>query len=42
MTVTVDRREKTFFGQPRALANLFGVEDNQVCPGPFPNHAAIG
>src|SRR4051794_26225586 len=26
MTVTVEKREKTFFGQPRALANLFGVE----------------
>src|SRR4051794_24009720 len=26
MTVMVDKREKTFFGQPRALANLFGVE----------------
>src|SRR3954462_14307101 len=26
MTATVDKREKTFFGQPRALANLFGVE----------------
>src|SRR3954447_19473830 len=23
---TAPRREKTFFGQPRALANLFGVE----------------
>src|SRR3954452_7160808 len=23
---TTPRREKTFFGQPRALANLFGVE----------------
>jgi len=26
MTATLDNREKTFFGQPRALANLFGVE----------------
>src|SRR3954453_1768216 len=26
MTVTVEKREKTFFGQPRVLANLFGVE----------------
>jgi POT family proton-dependent oligopeptide transporter len=26
MTVMADKREKTFFGQPRALANLFGVE----------------
>src|SRR5690242_47239 len=26
MTVEVEKREKTFFGQPRALANLFGVE----------------
>src|SRR6188768_2732243 len=26
MTVEVEKREKTFFGQPRALANIFGVE----------------
>ena len=26
MTVMAGKREKTFFGQPRALANLFGVE----------------
>src|SRR6188768_2213602 len=26
MTVEVEKREKTFFGQPRALAHLFGVE----------------
>src|SRR5436190_620564 len=26
MTATLDNRERTFFGQPRALANLFGVE----------------